>query len=88
MGVLQFDVVAFRLRDEYRADCIWENTATFTARWIRCDDEKMLADFRRRNQKFGNRWRRLPNLPSYKRVNLQVIQDRWPDVVFSKTREH
>jgi peptide chain release factor 3 len=22
------------------------------------------------------------------RVNLQVIQDRWPDVVFSKTREH
>ena len=33
VGVLQFDVVAFA-RDEYRAECIWENTNTFTARWI------------------------------------------------------
>ena len=30
VGVLQFDVVAFRLRDEYRAECIWENTSTKT----------------------------------------------------------
>ena len=26
VGVLQFDLVAFRLRDEYRAECIWENS--------------------------------------------------------------
>ena len=22
------------------------------------------------------------------RVNLQVVEDRWPDITFSKTREH
>ena len=89
VGVLQFDVVAFRLRDEYRAECIWENTSTFTARWIRCDDEKMLADFRKKNEENlaidGGGY--LTYLAT-SRVNLQVIQDRWPDVVFSKTREH
>jgi peptide chain release factor 3 len=89
VGVLQFDVVAFRLRDEYRAECIWENTSTFTARWIRCDDDKMLADFRKKNQENlaidGGGY--LTYLAT-SRVNLQVIQDRWPDVVFSKTREH
>ncbi|MAU79966.1 MAG: peptide chain release factor 3 [Gammaproteobacteria bacterium] len=89
VGVLQFDVVAFRLRDEYRAECIWENTSTFTARWIRCNDEKMLADFRKRNEENlaidGGGY--LTYLAT-SRVNLQVIQDRWPDVVFSKTREH
>jgi peptide chain release factor 3 len=89
VGVLQFDVVAFRLRDEYRAECIWENTNTFTARWIRCDDDKMLADFRKKNAENlaidGGGY--LTYLAT-SRVNLQVIQDRWPDVVFSKTREH
>ena len=89
VGVLQFDVVAFRLRDEYRAECIWENTSTFTARWIRCDDEKMLNEFRKKNEENlaidGGGY--LTYLAT-SRVNLQVIQDRWPDVIFSKTREH
>ena len=89
VGVLQFDLVAFRLRDEYRAECIWESTSIFTARWVRCSDEKMLAEFRKKNADNlaidGGGY--LTYLAT-SRVNLQVIQDRWPDVVFSKTREH
>ena len=89
VGVLQFDLVAFRLRDEYRAECIWESTSTFTARWVRCSDEKMLAEFRKKNADNlaidGGGY--LTYLAT-SRVSLQVIQDRWPDVVFSKTREH
>ena len=89
VGVLQFDLVAFRLRDEYRAECIWENSSTYTARWVRCEDEKMLNDFRNKNQDNlaidGGGY--LTYLAT-SRVNLQVVEDRWPDIIFSKTREH
>ena len=81
--------MAFRLRDEYRAECIWENSSTYTARWVRCDDEKMLQDFRNKNQDNlavdGGGY--LTYLAT-SRVNLQVVEDRWPDITFSKTREH
>jgi peptide chain release factor 3 len=89
VGVLQFDLVSFRLRDEYRAECIWENSTIFTARWIQCEDEKMLSDFRNKNQENlaidGGGY--LTYLAT-SRVNLNIIQDRWPEIKFSKTREH
>ena len=50
VGTLQFDLVAHRLRDEYRADCIYEPAPVFTARWVSCDDKKMLDEFRRKNE--------------------------------------
>ena len=89
VGVLQFDLVAYRLRDEYRAECIWEAASTFTARWVYCQDAKMLEDFRNKNQTNlaidgGGHLTYLAT----SRVNLQVIQDRWPDIEFRKTREH
>ena len=89
VGVLQFDVVAYRLQDEYRAECIWEDASIYTARWVYCDDEKMLADFRRKNEDNlaidgGGYLTYLA--PS--RVNLSLTEERWPDVTFAKTREH
>ena len=89
VGVLQFDVVAFRLRDEYRAECIWEDASLFSARWVYCDDEKKLAEFRNRNQENlaidgGGHLTYLA--PS--RVNLTLTQERWPEVSFTRTREH
>jgi peptide chain release factor 3 len=49
----------------------------------------MLNDFRNKNQENlaidGGGY--LTYLAT-SRVNLQVVQDRWPDVTFSKTREH
>jgi len=44
VGVLQFDLVAYRLKDEYRADCIYEDANIYTARWVTCEDDKMLTD--------------------------------------------
>lgn len=89
VGVLQFDVVAYRLQDEYRAECLWEDASTHTARWVRCDDAKMLDDFRIKNESNlaldgGGYLTYLA--PS--RVNLQLVEERWPEVTFSKTREH
>jgi len=89
VGVLQFDLVAYRLRDEYRADCVYESANVFTTRWISCDDVKMLADFKRKHEENlaidgGGYLTYLA--PS--RVNLSLAEERWPEVRFSKTREH
>jgi peptide chain release factor 3 len=88
VGILQFDVVAYRLKNEYSVDSIFENVNVHTARWVSCDDEKMLKDFT--NQLMGNlaldAARQLVYLaPS--RVNLQLTEERWPDIRFAATRE-
>jgi len=88
VGVLQFDVVAYRLKNEYNVDSIFENVNVQTARWVNCDDEKMLADFT--NQLETNLARDAADQLVYlapSRVNLQLTEERWPDIRFSATRE-
>lgn len=48
VGVLQFEVVAYRLQDEYKVECIYEPISVNTARWVECDDSKMLEEFTRK----------------------------------------
>ncbi len=43
IGQLQFEVVAFRLQDEYSVQCVFEPINVATARWVSLDDEKRLA---------------------------------------------
>ncbi len=89
VGVLQFDLVAFRLKDEYRADCLYEDASIHTARWVTSEDPKRLEEFRRKHQEQlavdggGYLTYLAPN-----RANLALVEERWPDIVFSKTREH
>ncbi|MGL4604652.1 MAG: peptide chain release factor 3, partial [Iodobacter sp.] len=45
VGVLQFEVVASRLANEYGVEAVFESTTIYTARWVSCEDEKMLDDF-------------------------------------------
>ena len=49
IGVLQFDVVAWRLKEEYGVDCTYENTSISTVRWVNCEDEKVLEEFKKKN---------------------------------------
>ena len=88
VGVLQFDVTAFRLKSEYNVECSYENVSVATARWIECEDPKMLEDFKRKNFEYlaldgGDFLVYLA--PS--RVNLQLAEERWPEVQFKATRE-
>ena len=88
VGVLQFDVTAFRLKSEYNVECSYENVSVATARWIECEDPKMLEDFKRKNFEYlaldgGDFLVYLA--PS--RVNLQLAEERWPLVQFKATRE-
>jgi peptide chain release factor 3 len=88
VGVLQFDVVAYRLRNEYGVEAAFENVNVQTARWIECDDEKMLADFSRQlqNNLAEDGAGQLVYLAPT-RVNLQLTEERWPDIRFATTRE-
>ena len=88
VGVLQFDVVAYRLKSEYNVDAVFENVNVQTARWVKCDDEKMLIDFS--NQLASNLARDAADQLVYlapSRVNLQLTEERWPDIHFAATRE-
>ncbi|HEX5362297.1 MAG TPA: peptide chain release factor 3 [Fluviicoccus sp.] len=89
VGVLQFDVVAFRLKEEYKVDCVYEPVNVATVRWIDCDDEKKLAEFKKKahDQLSEDGGGYLTYLaPS--RVNLQLMQERYPEIQFRPTREH
>ena len=89
VGPLQFDVVAHRLRDEYKVECQFETVNVATARWVDCGDPKMLADFNRKaedNLALDHGGSLVYIAPT--RVNLNLTEERWPDIVFRKTREH
>ncbi len=89
VGVLQFDVVAYRLKDEYGVDAIFEPVQVATARWIKCADAKKLEEFRDKNalnlgiDAAGELVYLAPT-----RVNLQLAEERAPGVQFLATREH
>jgi len=40
VGMLQFDVVAFRLQDEYGVQATWDNVNVHTARWCTATTRK------------------------------------------------
>ncbi|MFA5531687.1 MAG: EF-Tu/IF-2/RF-3 family GTPase, partial [Thiohalomonadaceae bacterium] len=89
VGVLQFDVVAYRLKDEYNVDAIFEPVNVATARWVECGDGKKLEEFRKKAHDnlaidgAGNLTYLAPT-----RVNLDLTIERWPDLRFRATREH
>jgi peptide chain release factor 3 len=89
VGVLQFEVVAQRLKDEYNVECQFEAVNVNTARWIECDDDKKLEEFKlkaKTNLALDHAGDLAYIAPS--RVNLQMTQERWPEVRFVSTREH
>lgn len=88
VGILQFDVVAFRLRDEYGVECQFETVNIHTARWLQAKDEKTLATFIEKyaGQLAYDHAETLVYLaPS--RVNLQMAIEKNPDITFSAIRD-
>lgn len=89
VGTLQFDVVAWRLKEEYGVNCIYEPIPVVTARWVECDDQKRLNEFRQKavNHLAIDGGDRLTYLaPSM--VNLNLTMERWPEIRFNATCEH
>jgi peptide chain release factor 3 len=89
VGVLQFEVVQYRLMDEYKVDCNFEAVNVTTARWVECDDEKELAKFKERqanNLSLDHAGDLAYIAPT--RVNLDMTIEKWPKIKFLSTREH
>lgn len=88
VGQLQFEVVAFRLADEYAVQCNFEPIGVHTARWVYCEDERKLAEFKTKandHLAVDHSGALVYLAPS--RVNLDLTIERWPDIVFRETRE-
>jgi peptide chain release factor 3 len=89
VGILQFDVVAWRLLEEYGVRCIYEKIPVTTARWVSCVDEKRLTEFR--NKATGNLAVDAGNRLTYlapSMINLNLTMERWPEIRFETTCEH
>jgi len=89
VGQLQFDVVAFRLADEYGVQCAFEPVNVATARWVYCSDPKALETFRSKaheNLAVDHAGQLVYLAPT--RVNLGLAMERAPGISFRETREH
>jgi len=89
VGVLQFDVVIWRLQEEYGVECSYENIPVTTARWVICSDEKLLQEFINKlsmNLAVDGGDRLTYLAPST--VNLNLTMERWPEIQFNTTCEH
>ena len=89
VGLLQFDVVAHRLLDEYKVECNFESINVATARWVECEDIKIFEEFKRKahdNLALDHSDLLVYIAPT--RVNLNLTEERWPDIKLQRTREH
>jgi peptide chain release factor 3 len=88
VGVLQFDVIIARLKDEYGVEAIYEPVQTETARWVTCAQQKLLDQFVREFQ--ANMALDAEGALAYlapSRWRLDYTMEQWPDIVFHTTRE-
>ncbi len=89
VGTLQFEVVAYRLKDEYKVDCLYEPVNVQYARWIDSTNKQKLEEFRKKA--YDNLALDAGGYLTYlapTRVNLALMEERWPDLTFRATREH
>ena len=90
IGQLQFEVVAFRLQDEYSVQCVFEP--------INVADGAMGEPQRREAARRSFATKAYDNLAvdhagelvylAPTRVNLGLTEERWPEIKFLKTREN
>jgi len=88
VGVLQFDVTAYRLKAEYNVECVYDAVPVSTVRWVSADNPAKLEEFKKKV--FDNLAEDGGGYLVYvanSRVNLQLTEERWPDIKFSSTRE-
>lgn len=52
VGQLQFEVIQYRLENEYNAKCRWEPVHLYRACWVEADDEAELANFKSRKYQY------------------------------------
>ena len=97
VGQLQLEVMKHRLKSEYDVDADYEGIEYTTARWVtpkpssksKIEIQKLLEGFTHKNQgnlahdSHGDLAYLAPN-----KWNLAKVEERFPELRFSATREH
>jgi peptide chain release factor 3 len=89
VGELQFDVIQYRLLNEYGAACNFYPLQLYKACWLHSDDEKALKNFIERKSDYIA-WDK-DNIPVFlaeSRSVLNVMIDMYPAIRFSFISEH
>jgi peptide chain release factor 3 len=87
-GVLQFEVLADRIRTEYEIEVHFESSPHQTVRWIEADDPKLLKQFCDRNEiQLAEDHNGAHVFLAKTAWNLQCAEEDWPGIRFLKTRE-
>ena len=90
VGVLQFEVIQYRLEHEYGAKCSYENLNVHKACWVEAEDEKSeeFLEFKRVKQKFlaTDKQEQLVFLAD-SAFSLQMTQQKYPSVQFHFSSE-
>jgi peptide chain release factor 3 len=88
VGVLQFEVIKYRLEHEYGAKCDFLSQNIYKACWIECADKKKLKEF------VDSKFRHLAKDKDGKLVFmaeskswLQMVEDNFPDIKFHSISE-
>ena len=88
VGVLQFDVLADRIRTEYSIPVHFEHSALLTARWVETDDAQMMKRFLGGNTgSVAVDHSESPVFLARNNWHLETAVKEWPEVRFLKTKE-
>jgi peptide chain release factor 3 len=88
VGVLQFEVLADRIRTEYDIPVHFEPTSLITARWVEADDDALLKKFIKSNEAaIADDHKGDPVFLARNAWHLDRAGEDFPDVRFVKTKE-
>jgi len=89
VGALQFDVIQYRLQNEYGASCNYEPINLHKAFWVTCDDDKALKEFfdRRKRDMAKDKYGKLVFLAESAWA-LQMAKENHPKIEFHLTSEY
>ena len=88
VGQLQFEVIQYRLENEYNARCRWEPLHLYKACWIESDDEKELENFKKRKYQYMAKDREGRNVfLADSGYVLQMAQEDFKNIKFHFTSE-
>jgi len=88
VGVLQFDVLADRIRTEYNIPVHFESTGLVTARWVEADDPLLLKRFIAETESsLARDHTGAPVFLARNNWHLERTAEDWPDVRFLTTVE-
>ena len=88
VGVLQFEVLADRIRTEYDIPVRFEPTSLITARWVDTEDDNLMKKFIKANETaLADDHRGDPVFLARNSWHLDRAGEDWPDINFLATKE-